>query len=58
MGRATQRQIEYIEILLDKINADIDDYGFETINDVMFEDAGELIDELKDDVTFQDAWDN
>jgi hypothetical protein len=57
MGRATVRQKEYIEILLDKISARISDYDYDDINDLTFEDADELIDNLKDDVTFQGAWD-
>lgn len=57
-GSSTYPQQEYIETLLDKLGADLCDYGY--VGDVTalsFDDASYLIDVLKDDVTAAGAWD-
>jgi len=53
---ATVSQKEYIETLLDKIDATLDDYTTTDWDDLTKEEASELIDEIKDDVTSADAW--
>ena len=55
---ATDAQVEYIEVLLDKLGADLDDYTDVTIDWLTNTEASELIDQLKDEVTDAGAWEN
>ena len=55
---ATDGQVDYIETLLDKLGADLDEYTDVTIDWLTFDEASEIIDQLKDDVTDADAWEN
>lgn len=55
-GTATKSQQEYIETLLDKLGADLCDYGYDDVTEIAFDDASDLIDILKDDVTAEGAW--
>ena len=57
-GSSTYPQQEYIETLLDKLGADLCDYGYvDDVTALSFDDASYLIDVLKDDVTAAVAWD-
>ena len=55
---ATDGQVDYIEVLLDKLGADLSDYTSTELEDLTGSEASDLIDELKDDVTDADAWEN
>lgn len=57
-GHATASQKDYIEVLIDKLGADLADYDVDDADTLSLDDATELIDRLKDDVTDDDAWDN
>ena len=47
-GNATDGQREYITDLLDKLGADLEDYTDTPLEDLSFDEASELIDELKE----------
>lgn len=55
---ATVPQKEYIEDLLGMIMADLDDYTDTDLDSLTMDEAGEIIDQLKDDVTDADAWED
>ena len=54
---ATDAQLTYVDQLLDKLDADMDDYTNIDRDELTFDAASELIDQLKDDVTDADGWD-
>jgi uncharacterized protein YqeY len=55
---ATENQVEYIEALLERLGADLSEYT-DTDQDLLtYEEASDLIDDLKDDAYLTDAWDN
>lgn len=56
-GMATQAQKDYIDTLIDKLNADLADYDIDDLDELSFGAASELIDQLKDDVTDYEGWD-
>lgn len=56
-GNATDQQKSYIFDLLDKIGAEITDFTDTDWPDLNYEEASELIDTLKAEVTDERAWD-
>jgi hypothetical protein len=54
---ATEGQTDYINVLLDKLGADLTCYTSTAIQFLTFDQATELIDELKDAVSTAGAWD-
>lgn len=55
---ATVGQKEYIEDLLGMLMADLEDYTNTDIDSLTIDEASEIIDQLKDDVTDADAWED
>lgn len=49
-GNATDAQMEYITDLLDRLGTDLEDYTETELTELSFDEASELIDELKDQV--------
>lgn len=56
LGGATENQKEYIGDLLDKLGADLSDYWAYGWEDMDYDAASELIDQLKEEVTEAGAW--
>lgn len=55
---ATERQLDYIESLLDKLDADLSAYTGTPAFQLTSKEASDLIDALKEDVTAYDLWDD
>lgn len=55
---ATVGQKEYIEDLLGMLMADLEDYTDTDLDSLTIDEASEIIDQLKDDVTDADAWED
>ena len=55
---ATERQKDYISVLLEKLGQDISDFTDEDIDDLSVREASDLIEELKDRVSEEDAWED
>lgn len=55
---ATEGQVDYIEVLLGKLGANLSDYTETELDYLTGEEASDLIDQLKDDVTDAGAWEN
>jgi len=53
---ATAKQLGYIDTLLDLLDASLEDYTDKARNQLTVTDASDLIDTLKDDVSFYELW--
>jgi len=54
--RATKKQLDYIDTLLDMLGSGLDGYTDKARNQLTLAEASTLIDTLKDDISFYELW--